>query len=356
MSRTVVPPQHNIVVEVHSIRLGEASACAQQRHYLHGMRVLHLALASHGDAAPGEQRAGRNQRGNNVLVVALRSAFVVIGHAAQAVQFCHTVQSHGSGGSMPQLVLRAERVDGECLPELSELLFHVPGCHLVSQDLQLTHLHYFEVGAKDGRQTGKVGIDIEHAAIVMPKQTHTVLPQAVHHRSRTDPILQFPPHLLIVQMARQDIVLYASPCQDGSQLRDGTSLAVSQPLGCHLRSVAHRIEASVVDGRGGLHSQQQHRAMCFPCHRQHRGGKGVGGDIHTEQSYPFVIKLFDCLHRPFRTIHETDVNHVSTHLSHPAMYLVGVGTESGEQALVLCPIRFQAYSHQSYFHTSDSFV
>ena len=150
MPWAIVSPQHNIVVEVHGIRLREVSACTQQRHYLHGMRVLHLALAGHGDASRCEQRAGRNQRGNNVLVVACGSALVVIGHAAQPVLLHHTVQGHGSGGSMPQLVLRAERVDGECLSELIELLLHILGRHLVSQDLQLAHLHYFEVSAKGG--------------------------------------------------------------------------------------------------------------------------------------------------------------------------------------------------------------
>ena len=294
------------------------------------MRVLHLTLAGHGNASRCEQRASRNQRGNNVLVVACGSAFVVIGHAAQPVLLHHTIQGYGSDGSMPQLVLRAERIDGECLSELFELLLHILGCHLVSQDLQLAHLHYFEVCAKGGRQSGKVGIDIEHAAIVMPKQSHTVLPQAIYHRSRPGPLLQFPPHLLIVQMARQNIVLYACPCKDRSQLWDGTCLTVSQPFGCHQRSVAHRIDAPVVDGGGGLHVEQQHRAMRCLCHWQHRGGKGVGGDIHTEQSYPFMIELFDRLHRPFRTIHETDVDHVSTHRHHPAMYLVGVSAKPRE--------------------------
>lgn len=76
-------PQHDVVVEIHRIGFGERAASAEQRHDLHRMGVLDLALAGHGNAPAGKQRIAGDHRRDDVLVIA--RPLVIIGHRSESV-------------------------------------------------------------------------------------------------------------------------------------------------------------------------------------------------------------------------------------------------------------------------------
>ncbi len=50
----VVAQEHDVVVEIHGVELGEAAAAAEEVHDFHGDDVFDLAFARHGDAVHGE--------------------------------------------------------------------------------------------------------------------------------------------------------------------------------------------------------------------------------------------------------------------------------------------------------------
>lgn len=85
-------PQHDVVVEIHRIGFGERAASAEQRHDLHRMGVLDLALAGHGNAPAGKQRIAGDHRRDDVLVIA--RPLVIIGHRSESVPGDQPVERH----------------------------------------------------------------------------------------------------------------------------------------------------------------------------------------------------------------------------------------------------------------------
>jgi hypothetical protein len=74
-----VAHEHEVVVEVHGVVLGERAARAEQIHDLHGHGVFYLVLAGHGNVTRGEQRGAQGHVGHDV-----QHAAVVVAHQSQA--------------------------------------------------------------------------------------------------------------------------------------------------------------------------------------------------------------------------------------------------------------------------------
>ena len=106
---------------------------------------------------------------------------------------------------------------------------------------------------------------------IMPQDAHLVRPHTRHGTRRIHPVGQFVPHLLVGQVARNDVETDARTLQHAGQFGHRAGLAVSQPLARHQCPVAQSVQVVVVDGRNGLYVQQQN-GLAHPLHQGKNGG------------------------------------------------------------------------------------
>src|SRR5206468_8506611 len=95
VTRSIVPHQYDIVVEIKRIVLREGTTNTETIHDLHGLSVLDFAFAGHGYASPGKQASTEDDGTDGVLVFRVLRALVVVGEGSQLVDFNQTIQCHG---------------------------------------------------------------------------------------------------------------------------------------------------------------------------------------------------------------------------------------------------------------------
>ena len=266
------------------------------------------------------------------------------------MRFGEFVQRYGSACGALELLPRAALVDDERLAERGDPRVGLALRHRAAQFVQFAHLQDFGMGAEDGALQPEVGVDVDHAAVVVAQQSHAVAAHAAGDLRRVDPPVDLGPGLRVVEVARHHVVFGAGAVEYRTEFGQRTGLAVGKPLARHHPAVGHAVEAGVVDGRGGL-QVEQHDRDALAEEGDERGRKGVGRD-EDEQHFGFVApeKGRGCV----SLVHVVDHACVGDDLPavgfHFFLYGVPVAVEPFAQSAELVPVGVQPYCDQSYFH------
>ena len=199
-----MPQHHDVVVEIQCVELREGAARTQQREDLHRLRVLHLALARHGDSPSGEQRIAGDHGGDDPLVVVARSTLVIIGHRPQPVRRHQAVEGHRRARRTLQLRLLAFGRHLESCAELRDLARDLRVGHPLAQGMQLAHFEQFDVRPEDGRLAREVGIYVEHPPVVVSQYAEPVPTHTGTDARSGDPLADLPPGDRIVEPSRHE--------------------------------------------------------------------------------------------------------------------------------------------------------
>ena len=196
----------------------------------------------------------------------------------------------------------------------------------------------------------KVGIYVEHPAIVMAEHPHPVPTHRGGYTGRFDPRSDLLPDGLLGQVSGHDVVFQSQPVEHAGHFRHRAGLAVRQPLAGHPTAVAHAVQVIVVDRRGGLQVQHDHRHAEPLHHRQHRRRQRVSRYV---QEHQFHIVFFQPPRggvRFRRVVHHPGVDHLGPHAAHFFRDLPLVALQTFQQTVELPPISIQSDSKKSDFH------
>ena len=93
----------------------------------------------------------------------------------------------------------------------------------------------------------------------MAEHPHPVPTHRGGYTGRFDPRSDLLPDGLLGQVSGHDVVFQSQPVEHAGHFRHRAGLAVRQPLAGHPTAVAHAVQVIVVDRRGGLQVQHDHR-------------------------------------------------------------------------------------------------
>ena len=202
----IVPEQDDILAEIGGIVFGEGSANAEAVHDLHRLRVFHFILACDRNSTPGEQRIAKDHRGHHILVFFRTGAHVVVGHRAKAVLRDEPVERDGGSCGANELFLRDVGLDVECLAEFGELGLDCRFIHLAANGREFLDLENLHVTAKAGELRGEVGVNVEHAIVIMTEEPETVLKHRVSHSCGLDPFVELGPNGIMLLQGAGDLM------------------------------------------------------------------------------------------------------------------------------------------------------
>ena len=135
-----------------------------------------------------------------------------------------------------------------------------------------------------GALQGDVGVDVEHAAVVVAHEAKAVLRHPGGDARGLDPGVDLAPaHRIVVEHAGDLVEAHAGALEDVGDLGHRAGGAVRQPLARHPRAVAQAVERGVVDRRLGGEVEDDHRHLRALHHRQHGGRQRVGSDVEEQQ-------------------------------------------------------------------------
>ncbi len=175
VSRPIVPHQHVVHLQVQHVIFGERSPRAEAIHDLHREHVLHLVLASHRNPARRKQRCPQNDGTHGVFICRYSASHVVVSQRLQIVRRDKPIQRHRCARRTHQFVLSAVGLHVEMPAEVIDARGNLVGAHAVAQPAQFVYLKMLDVAAECNRHLRHIGLDIEHAAVVVAHQSHPVI-------------------------------------------------------------------------------------------------------------------------------------------------------------------------------------
>src|SRR5581483_11652068 len=92
MPRAIVPHQQHVIVVVRGIVFGERTAGSEQVHDFHGLDVLDLVFAGHGDAARRQETGSEDDGTYRLFIWGTANPLVVVHQRAQFVPFDHAIE------------------------------------------------------------------------------------------------------------------------------------------------------------------------------------------------------------------------------------------------------------------------
>ena len=309
VARTVVPHQHHIVREIHGVIFRERAAGAEGVHDLHGLGVFHFVFASDGNAARGQQGIAENDRADGVLIFRVAGAVVKIRERAKIVFLHQPVERDGSPRGAFQFGLRAIGLHSENLFEFRDALLDLLRVHFAAQRGEFIHLHDFQVTAKCGALQRRVGVNVQHPAIVMAHQTKTIVKHHMRHTRGFDPRIHFvPANRVVVQHPGDLVEINPGAVEDVGDFRHGTRGAKRQPVTGHRRAVAHFVEARVINGRCRREIQNDHWHFRALHHRQHGRGKRIRRDVKKDHVHVRLAEFVAGFQRLHRIVNQAEVD------------------------------------------------
>ena len=174
---------------------------------------------------------------------------------------------------------------------------------------ELVDLQDLDVAAERGAVLGEVGVDVEHAAVVVAHHAQAIVLHHVGDAGGGDPIGDFVPTTRVVAEHAGDLVERdAGPVEDVGDLRHGAGGAIRQPLARHLRPVAESVERLVVDRRRRLQIENDHRHFRAPHDRQHGRRQGVRRDVQEDEVDVRPAEVVPRDERLFRRVDQAEVH------------------------------------------------
>ncbi len=305
--------EHHVVGEVHRVVLGERAAHAEAVQDLHGLDVLDLHLAGNRDAAGGEQAVAEDDRADGVLVLRVAGPHVVVGHRSQTVALHQPVEGHRGARRPLELLCRAVGLDVEGVPEARDAVADLGRGHLRPKRRQLVHLDDLDVAAEARALLREVGVDVEHAAVVVAHDAEAVVLHHVADPGRVDPARDLVPRQGIVVQHPRDLVEGDPRApEDVGDLRHRAGLAVGQPLAGHAGAVAEGVEPRVVDGGARREVEDDDRHPGPAHHGEHGGRERVGGDVEEDEVHVLLAEAVPGHRCLLRRVDEAQVHDLDT--------------------------------------------
>ena len=192
-----------------------------------------------------------------------------------------------------------------------------------------------------------VGINVEHAPVIMAQNTQPVLTHAPVNFRRGHPLPDLFPGRSIFQITGDDVVTQPGPVEHVGDLRNGASLTVLQPHSGHPSPVAECIDLPVVDGGRRLQVQHDDGASDALGHGQNRRGETISGDIQKYEVHLPPGQQRRCRERLFGRIHHAPIDDLDVARSFdPGNDLRPVSVQMVAKTFELVPIRIESRSKE----------
>ena len=183
--------------------------------------------------------------------------------------------------------------------------------HLVAQGGQFVHLDDLDVAAKAGALLGKIGIDVQHPAVVVAHHAQPIVLHDVRHAGRLNPSCDFiPARRVVVQHARDLVERDAGAVEHVGNFRDRAGGTVGEPLAGHLRAVAEPVEPGIVNRRFGREVEDDDRHLGPADDRQDGRRKGIRGGIQEDQVHVRLPEAMPGVDGLGRRVDQAQVDHL----------------------------------------------
>ena len=257
-------------------------------------------------------------------------------------------------------VARILVADVEHLQGLFPHTVHAGLCDLIHPGLQIVHLQDLDVGAQQATVLGEIAVHIEHPGVGMPQEADPASAERPLHTQGVQPVCDLAPRGLsgwmigrdlvrqgVLRLGREaqqtcdDVEADARPLKGVRDFGDAAGLTVCEPLsGARIR---------VVQARGRLKVQHQHRASHLLNGRQHLAARGVRGHIADDQVHAFAHESVSSRKGLWLVVHHTHIHNLDPHSGHLLADELTVSGQPISQAFELRPVRGQADAEQADF-------
>ncbi len=121
VARAVMAEQDDVLAEIGGVVFRKGTANSKSVHDFHGLGILDLVFAGHGNTSSCEQGITKDHACHDILVLIRTSAHVVVGHRAEAVLLDELVEGNGCPCGADEFVRRDIGLDVERLAEFRNL-------------------------------------------------------------------------------------------------------------------------------------------------------------------------------------------------------------------------------------------
>src|ERR1043165_9685491 len=121
-------------------------------------------------------------------------------------------------------------------------------CHFRAERRELLDLDDLDMTTESCTLKSQIGINAEHAAVVVAHQTEAIMFHHVRHTSSLDPLLNLlPGHGIVLKSASDLKEGNSRTAEDVGNFGHGTRLTISKPLACHFCAIAEAIEGLIIN-------------------------------------------------------------------------------------------------------------
>ena len=307
MAGTVMAHEDDVIVEVHGVVLGEGTTDAEGVHDFHGLGIFNFEFAGDGHAAGGEEGVAEDDGADGVFVGGIADAHVVVGKGAELVFVDEAVEGNGGARGAGEFFRGAVGLHIEGVAEVGDLVGDLAVGDFAAEGGEFVHLDDFHMAAEVSALLGKIGVDVEHAGVVMAHDAKAIVFHDVRDFRGTNPVGNFiPRNRIILQHAGYLVEGDFGAVENIGDFRNRTGGTVGEPLARHLGAVAKGVEGGVIDGRAGLEIEDDHRHFGAADDGEHGAGEGVGGDVEEEEVYILFTKRVAGVEGFFRRVDEPE--------------------------------------------------
>ena len=259
------------------------------------------------------------------------------------------VESDGSARGACEFLAGAIVLHVEGLEEVGHAAFHFDGRDVAPQCGELIYFDDFDMSAEGGALQGEVGVDVEHAAVIVAHDAEAVVLHRMGDLGGSEPLLDFVPR-------RGVVFQHAGNLEEGDiaaaeyvgDFGYGAGLAPCQPFSGHLSAIRHSIEGGVVDGGAGGEIEDDHGDFRAAHDGQNGGRQSVRRDVQKEQIHIGASKGVAGGRSLLRAIDHAQIDDLDAGAAEALRDLRGIIVELLPEAFELTPIGFQADGEESY--------
>lgn len=195
---------------------------------------------------------------------------------------------------------------------------------------------------------GEVRINIQHAAVIMAHQTEAVMGHDLGHAGGLEPRLHLgPTGRIVAQQAGNLVEGDPATMEDGGDFRHRAGPAMGQPFAGHGGAVGHPVESRVVNCRGRLQIEHDHRHAGALHHRQDGRGERVSGDVQKDEVHILPAEAMPGFHSSGRRVNEAQVDNFHPGPGQLVRHDPQITLQTPFQTLELRPISLQANAEQA---------
>ena len=164
-----------------------------------------------------------------------------------------TIERDGRTGRLFQFFFRTVWLDIKTVLKQGNPLLRLTRPNFPSQCDQFINLQNLHMSAEGRALQGEIGVDIQHATVVMTHDAEPIVKHAGDHLRGGDPVIHFVPAIgVVLEGAGNRVKGNAGPSEDVRNFWNGTGATKGQPFPGHAQPITQPIERLVVDGSFGV--------------------------------------------------------------------------------------------------------